>query len=207
MSLKHSYTLLAPFYDFFVSRPLDTARKISIQKLSNTTNKKILVNGIGSGLDLPYLPRDAQYTGSDITPAMLKIAKQRSSRLSFNIDLICADSQNLPFNNEQFDIVIMHLILAVVPDSNLALQEAARVLKPGGSIFIFDKFLKPDEFAPFRKIFNLFIRHIATRTDVVFEHTLESSPSLKLMSNEPALANGWFRLIELKKTHYSTQDK
>ncbi|MES0327511.1 MAG: class I SAM-dependent methyltransferase [Gammaproteobacteria bacterium] len=207
MSLKHSYTLLAPFYDFFVSRPLDKARKKSIDRITNTTNKKILINGIGSGLDIPYLPRDAEYTGSDITPAMLKIANHRAAKLSFNIDLICADSQNLPFNNEQFDIVIMHLILAVVPDSNLALLEASRVLKPGGSLFIFDKFLKPDEFAPFRKIFNLFIRHIATRTDVVFEHTLESSPSLKVISNEPALANGWFRLIELKKTQYSTQDK
>lgn len=207
MSLKHSYTLLAPFYDFFVSRPLDRARRKSIDRITNTTNKKILINGIGSGLDLPYLPRDAEYTGSDITPAMLKIAKHRAAKLSFNIDFICADSQNLPFDNEQFDIIVMHLILAVVPNSNLALQEASRVLKPGGSLFIFDKFLKPDEFAPFRKTFNLFIRHIATRTDVVFEQTLESSPSLKVISNEPALANGWFRLIELKKTQYSTQDK
>lgn len=199
MSLKHSYTLLAPFYDFFVSRPLDTARKKSISHIENTTNKQILINGIGSGLDIPYLSRDAQYTGSDITPAMLKIARQRASKLSFNIDLICADSQNLPFNNEQFDIVIMHLILAVVPDSSLALQEANRVLKPGGSLFIFDKFLKSGEFAPFRKTFNLIIRHIATRTDVVFEHVLEQSPSLKVISNEPSLAKGWFRLIELQK--------
>lgn len=199
MSLKHSYTLLAPFYDLLVSRPLDKTREKSISRITRTNNKQILINGIGSGLDIPYLPRDAQYTGSDITPAMLKIAKLRASKYSFNIDLICADSQNLPFNNEQFDIVIMHLILAVVPDPSLALQEASRVLKPGGSLFIFDKFLKPGQFAPFRKILNIFIRHIATRTDVVFEHLLEQSPSIKVISNEPSLANGWFRLIELKK--------
>ena len=199
MSLKHSYTLLAPFYDFMVSGALDKARKKSLKRLHNTANKKILINGIGSGLDIPYLPRDAQYTGTDITAAMLKIAKQRAVNHSFNIELICADSHNLPFDDEAFDIVIMHLILAVVPNPVLALQEANRVLKPGGSIYIFDKFLKPGEFAPLRKIFNLFIRHIATRTDVVFEHVLEQSPSLKLSNNEPALANGWFRLIELRK--------
>ena len=99
MSLKHSYTLLAPFYDFLVARPLVKARKASINRITDAANKKILVNGIGSGLDLPYLPREAHYTGSDITPAMLKIAQQRASKLSFNIDLICADSQNLPFDN------------------------------------------------------------------------------------------------------------
>jgi len=199
MSLKHSYTLLAPFYDFIVSRPLDEARKNSLLNITNTTDKKILINGIGSGLDIPYLPRDAQYTGSDLTPAMLKIARQRALKYSFNIDLICADSHDLPFNNEQFDIIIMHLILAVVPQPTLVLQEANRVLKPGGRMYIFDKFLKPGESAPFRKLINLISRHIATRTDVVFEELLAHVPSLKIINDKPALANGWFRLIELEK--------
>ena len=200
MSLKHSYTLLAPFYDFMVSGALDKARKKSLGQLQDTAGKKILINGIGSGLDIPYLPTDGQYMGTDITAAMLKIAQQRATEHSFNIELICADSHKLPFANETFDIVIMHLILAVVPNPVLALQEANRVLKSGGSIYIFDKFLKPGEFAPVRKLLNIFIRHIATRTDVVFEHVLAKSPSLKLTNNEPALANGWFRLIELVKT-------
>ncbi len=199
MSLKHSYTLLAPFYDFMVSGALDKARRKSLNRLQNTANKKILINGIGSGLDIPYLPSDAQYTGTDITSAMLKIAKQRASKHACNIDLLNADSQKLPFNDGEFDIVIMHLILAVVPNPALALQEANRVLKSGGHIYIFDKFLKPDEFAPVRKTLNLLLRHIATRTDVVFEDALAQSPSLKVIDNKPILANGWFRLIELRK--------
>ena len=104
-----------------------------------------------------------------------------------------------PFDNDKFDVIIMHLILAVVPDSSLALQEANRVLKSGGSIYIFDKFLKPDEAAPIRKFLNLFLRHIATRTDVVFEHVLAQSPNLKIITDQPVLANGWFRLIKLTK--------
>ncbi|MCK5002577.1 MAG: methyltransferase domain-containing protein [Gammaproteobacteria bacterium] len=199
MSLKHSYTLLAPLYDFMVSGALDKARQKSLAQLQNTANKKILVNGIGSGLDIPYLPRDAQYTGTDLTAAMLKIAKRRASEYKFNIDLICADSHNLPFDDETFDIVIMHLILAVVPNPALALQQANRVLKTGGRLYIFDKFLKPDEFAPVRKMLNLLLRHIATRTDVVFEEALAQSPSLKVINNKPILANGWFRLIKLEK--------
>jgi ubiquinone/menaquinone biosynthesis C-methylase UbiE len=200
MSLKHSYTLLAPFYDFLVSRPLDKARQRSILRIKNTINKNILVDGIGSGLDIPYLPRDAQYTGTDLTPAMLNIARQRASKHSFKIDLICADSHKLPFDDEEFDIVIMHLILAVVPQPEIALMEACRVLKPGGHIYIFDKFLKPGESAPFRKLFNLISRHIATRTDVVFEEILSQSPALEIIDDEASLANGWFRLLELRKT-------
>lgn len=199
MLLKHSYTLLAPIYDHIVSGPLDTARRNSLSSLGSGSSKKILINGIGSGLDIPYLPQDADYTGTDITPAMLKIAQQRALKYSLNIDLICTDSQNLPFRDEEFDSIIMHLILAVVPDPVLALQESARVLKKGGSLFILDKFLKPDEFAPVRKIINVFSKLIATRLDVVFEDVLAQSPSLTVVSNEPALADGWFRLIELKK--------
>ena len=93
----------------------------------------------------------------------------------------------------------MHLILAVVPDPGRALQEAERVLKTDGSIYILDKFLKPGEFAPVRKTLNLFLRHVATRTDVVFEDVLSTSTSLHVVTDTPALAGGWFRLIELNK--------
>lgn len=200
MALKHSYTLLAPLYDFLVSGLLDKARADSLRSLTNTSNCHILINGIGSGLDIPHLPRDARYIGTDITPAMLKIARKRALAHGFPIELICADSQHLPFDDEQFDVVIMHLILAVVPQPSLALQEAARVLKGGGKLYIFDKFLKPGEIAPLRKVLNLLSRHIATRMDVVFEETLAHTPSLKVISDEPALAKGWFRLIKLEKS-------
>ncbi len=200
MALKHSYTLLAPIYDSLVSGPLDFYREKSIAHIKETKGKKILVNGIGSGLDIPYLPTDAHYTGSDITPAMLQRAKKRATQHpSLNIDFQTADSQALPFEDEYFDIVIMHLILAVVPNSELALQEASRVLKPDGKIYIFDKFIKPGQLAIARRLLSIFLRHIATRTDVVFEDVVKTCPQLEVIKDEPALAKGWFRLIELKK--------
>ena len=203
MALKHSYTLIAPVYDAMVSGPLDTYRKKSLQQLSdeikNTQGKHILINGIGSGLDIPYLPDNAHYTGTDITPAMLQRAEKRARDSSIDIKLQIADSHALPFEDNHFDYVIMHLILAVVPDSKQALQEACRVLKPGGKIYLFDKFLKTGQLAPARRLLNIFIRHIATRTDVVFEEALSGSPQLQVIKDTPALVKGWFRLIELKK--------
>ncbi len=200
MSLKQSYTLLAPVYDAIVSGPLDGARQRSLQRLPDRIDgKAILVDGIGSGLDIPYLPVGAKYTGSDITPAMLARARQRATGHAFTIELDEADSQALPYDDESYDIVIMHLILAVVPSPALALKEAARVLKPGGTILILDKFIRAGQLAIGRRILNLFMRHIATRTDVVFEDLLKQCERLELVSDEPALAGGWFRLIELHK--------
>ncbi len=203
MALKHSYTLLAPIYDSLVSGPLDFYREKSLSRINDTNNKKILINGIGSGLDIPYLPTDACYIGTDITPAMLLRAKQRASKYNsepaLDIRFQVADSQALPFQDNSFDIIIMHLILAVVPNPVLALQEANRVLKPGGRIYLFDKFIRPGQLAIARRLLSIFIRHIATRTDVVFENILKTCPQLEVRQDEPALAKGWFRLIELKK--------
>ncbi|VAW51825.1 hypothetical protein MNBD_GAMMA06-2142 [hydrothermal vent metagenome] len=201
MALKHSYTLLAPIYDLLVSGPLDFYREKSIANISDTKDKKILINGIGSGLDIPLLPTDAHYIGTDITPAMLQRAEKRAAKHpSLNIDFQIADSQTLPFQDNTFDTIIMHLILAVVPNSELALQEASRVLKPGGKIYIFDKFIKPGQLAITRRLLSVFLRHIATRTDVVFEDVLKTCPQLTIIKNEAALAKGWFRLIELRKS-------
>ena len=198
MALKHSYTLFAPIYDKMVAGALDSIRQTSLKRLENTQHKTILINGIGSGLDIPYLP-EAHYIGSDITTAMLRLAHKKAEQHDTDIHLVCADSQLLPFKDNSFDAIVMHLILAVVPRPELALKEACRVLKPGGKIYMLDKFIRPGQLAIIRRVLNIFIRHIASRTDVVFEKTLEHCQELVCLSDKPALAGGWLRLIELEK--------
>lgn len=201
MGLKHSYTLLAPLYDAVVKNATASMRKSSLQRLQIAESQRVLINGIGTGLDLPYLPQHHQYTATDLTPAMLRYCQRRLEQYDLQMQLHTADVMQLPFTDNHFDIVQMNLILAVVPQPLLALQEAIRVLKPGGKIFIMDKFLKPGQAAPLRKALNLLIRHIATRTDVVFENLLAECPQVKLLNDESALLNGWFRLIDLEKKH------
>jgi phosphatidylethanolamine/phosphatidyl-N-methylethanolamine N-methyltransferase len=130
---------------------------------------------------------------------MLKRAQKRAESFPVDINLQVADSQALPFEDNSFDTVIMHLILAVAPQPELALKEACRVLKPEGKIYIFDKFLKPGQLAIVRRTLTFFIRHIATRTDVIFEDALNTCPELEVIHDVPALAKGWFRLLELRK--------
>lgn len=199
MGLKFSYTLLAPIYDSIVASATQNNRIKSLQRLADCDNQSVLINGIGSGLDIPFLPPGPDYTGIDITPAMLSRAEQRAQQNNCLIDLQIADVMQLPFDDDSFDIVLMHLILAVVPEPLKALQEASRVLKPGGRILIYDKFLRPGQTALLRRLINPVIRHIATRTDVVFETLLQQCPELNLIHDEPVQINGWFRMIELTK--------
>jgi len=201
MGLKFSYTLLAPVYDFVVSNATQPMRISSIQRLDHTIPQSVLINGIGTGLDIPFLPTQHNYTGTDITPAMLVKCKHRLRDSTLKLHLQNADAMKLPFPDNQFDIVLMNLILAVVPDPLKALQEAIRVTKPQGKIYIMDKFLPIGRLALIRRSINLVMKHIATRTDVVFEPLLENCPQAKLLKDTPSLFNGWFRLIDLEKTH------
>ena len=54
-----------------VRGPLDGVRRKSLPRIHNIINTGILINSIGTGLDLEYLPDGARDTGTDITPLML----------------------------------------------------------------------------------------------------------------------------------------
>lgn len=200
MALKHSYTLIAPLYDLVVEKATHKIRKNSLQQIEHLSRPgdKILITGIGTGLDIPHLPADRLYTGIDVTPGMLRKAERRKGNT--NIILQIGDAMSLPFEDESFDLVVMHLILAVVPNPEMALLEAQRVVKANGHIFILDKFLKPGQLAIMRRMVNPIIRHIATQTTVVFEHLLKKCAHLKKIEDKPVLASGWFRRILLQKT-------
>jgi ubiquinone/menaquinone biosynthesis C-methylase UbiE len=198
MSLRTSYTLIAPFYDWLVGPALARVRARSLARLPQAGRAHIFVDGIGTGLDLPLLPAAHRYTALDLNRAMLEKALPRGG--SLDLYWVQGDSQRLPFRAGAFDHVLLHLILAIVPDTQLALREAARVVKTGGRLYILDKFLRPGEAAWLRRLLNPLARRIATRTDVVFEEALAGVPGLAVVADEPAMAGGWFRMITLEKT-------
>lgn len=200
--LRRSYSLIAPFYDLAIARSLHKARSDSLSSLSATPEGEVLLSGIGTGLDLPLLPLQHHYTALDFNAAMLARARLRGTELlskGLRAEWVLGDSMALPFPDARFDHVVLHLILAIVPRSELCLSEAARVLKPGGTIILLDKFLRPNKLALLRRALTPMSRRIATRMDVVFEEVLGEVPQLQLVSDKPLLAGGWFRGIVLQK--------
>jgi phosphatidylethanolamine/phosphatidyl-N-methylethanolamine N-methyltransferase len=155
----------------------------------------VLIVGIGTGLDTPHLAPGNRYIGLDLTPAMLA----RVPRAALDLALVQGDAMRLPFVEGAFDCVVLHLIVAVVPAPARCLAEAARVLRPGGTALVLDKFLRRGERAPLRRVLNPLSRRIATRLDVVLEQLLEEVPAFVVERDEAALAGGWFRSLELRK--------
>ncbi len=197
MSLKTSYRLIAPFYDAAIARASAGVRQRSLARLGQDKGQQVLVDGAGTGLDFPFLPPQHDYVALDLTGAML--ARSRARARDLRMTWVQGDSMALPFVDGSFDCVVLHLIVAVVPEPEKCLAEAARVLRPGGRIMLLDKFLRRGQRAPLRRVLSPLSSRLATRLDVVFEDVLETVPQLRLVSDEPALANGWFRLIELKR--------
>lgn len=196
MSLKHSYTLIAPFYDAAIARATHAARARSLAALPQEAGR-VLLAGVGTGLDLPHLPPQHHYIGLDLNQAMLRRALPRAGHVDFVP--VQGDAQRLPFAEGSFDSAVLHLILAVVPQPAHCFAEIERVLKPGGQVLVFDKFLRRGQPAILRRLINPLVRRVATRLDVVFEDLLSEAPSLALEHDQPALVGGWFRMIRLRK--------
>src|SRR6187455_286277 len=72
----------------------------------------------------------AKLIASDISEEMLAVAKKKLSHL--DIDWQHIDAQQLPFSDNNFDLVICCFGYMFVPDKSKAFAEAYRVLKPGG---------------------------------------------------------------------------
>ncbi len=197
MSLKTTYRFIAPFYDAMIGHASAGARQRSLAPLADQARQRVLLSGAGTGLDCPFLPPQHDYVALDITAAMQARSLGRAQGL--RMAWVQGDCMASPFADASFDCVVLHLIVAVVPEPRKCVAEAARVLRPGGRILLFDKFLRRGQRALLRRALSPLSAQVATRLDVVFEEVLKNVPQLRLISDEPALASGWFRLIELRR--------
>ncbi len=195
---KFRYSLYVPVYDA-IGRWFAPYRRQSIDSLQIKPKQKVLLVGAGTGLDLEHIPHGAEIVATDLTPMMVQRIKVRNRLLLHHLDARVMDGQKLDLPDNSFDVVILHLILAVIPDPVACLREAERVVKPGGRIGIFDKFLPPGEKAPmWRRWVNMLTFIIATDINRHFEDILQKT-SLQKISDEAVGWDGNLRIIQLEK--------
>jgi ubiquinone/menaquinone biosynthesis C-methylase UbiE len=192
------YSLYAPLYDP-VAGLFAAWRRRSITLLAPLPHERVRLVGAGSGLDLDFLPMQRQLTAVDITPAMIARLKTRAARLGLKVDARVMDGQALDFPDNSFDAVILHLILAVIPDPAACLREVERVLKPGGRVAVFDKFLPDGTRASVgRRLANLVTSLIATSIDRRLGDIVLATHLTKIHDESVGLS-GFFRIALLRK--------
>ena len=79
-------------------------------------------------------------TGIDVSEHMLAAARNKARRAGAEVTFRAADATSLPFADETFDAVIVATVLHMLPDDRLrpCLEEAFRVLRPGGRLLLVD---------------------------------------------------------------------
>lgn len=103
----------------------------------------VLEVGAGTGLNLPHYRSAARVIATDPDPAMLLQAKARAREAAVPVALVVADAQVLPFADGTFDTVVGTCTFCTIPDSEAALQEAHRVLKPRGELRLLEHIRAP----------------------------------------------------------------
>ncbi len=192
------YRLWAPVYDQTVNRFFMPGRRQALDMLSLGAGERVLIVGVGTGADLPLLPRGIRGAAIDLSADMLAKARQRLERGGLEIELIQGDAQALLVAEGAYDAAILNLILSVIPDGKACLGAALRALKVGGRAVIFDKFL-PEGVQPsaIRRLMNFFSTLLGTDINRRLSDIMEGR-CCEILRNEPSVGHGLYRVVLIR---------
>ena len=133
----------APRYDrqmgFFERLLFEGGREWACSKIEG----EVLEVAISTGRNMPFYPEGIRVTGVELSPEMLALARQRASELRIDVDLRAGDAQELEFEDDTFDTVLITFAFCTIPDDRQAAEEAFRVLRPGGRLVAIEHVRSP----------------------------------------------------------------
>src|SRR5215475_1443572 len=136
-TVEQAYDRWAPVYDLVFGGVFSKGRRAAIAA-TNRIGGRVLEVGVGTGISLPLYGPHLRIFGTDISEAMLEKAKKRVAEFGLkNVEgLAVMDAEKLEFSDDSFDVVMAQYVVTAVPNPEVALDEFARVLRPGGELII-----------------------------------------------------------------------
>ena len=96
---------------------------------------RVLDVAAGTGnASIPAAERGANVTASDLTPELLEAGRGRAKSTGLELEWVEADAENLPFEDESFDVVMSSIGAMFAPHHQDVADELVRVCRPGGTI-------------------------------------------------------------------------
>ncbi len=116
---------------------------LDFAQFQNFKGKKVLEIGVGLGSDhQQFAENQCILHGCDLTERAIFYTKERLSLFNLSSELRVADAENLPYPDENFDMIYSWGVIHHSPDTPKAIEEIFRTLKPGGEakIMIYHKY-------------------------------------------------------------------
>ena len=136
-TVTRAYDRWAPVYDLVFGAVFRRGRSAAIRAVERIGGRIIEV-GVGTGISLPQYARTNRIVGVDLSDAMLDKARARvrEQELDHVEAIEVGDAEALRFAANSFDVVVAQYVITAVPHPERALDEFARICRPGGEIVI-----------------------------------------------------------------------
>lgn len=198
-----AYERWAPFYDKVYTNLLSVPRRLSVEA-AVACGPEILEVGLGTGLSLPDYPAGVTVSGVDLSPHMLAKAQEKIDlhRLTCVRGLAVMDACNLGFGDAVFDAVSAQFVITLVPDPEKAMDEFARVLKPGGEIIVANHIgAESGPMAWFETLAEPFAKRLGWRPNFPLQRIRDwaSTRGFEVISAQKVGPIGYFMVIRLKR--------
>jgi phosphatidylethanolamine/phosphatidyl-N-methylethanolamine N-methyltransferase len=204
-TVTKAYKRWAPVYDLVFGAVFEQGRRAAIAA-ANRVGGRILEVGVGTGISLPKYASDNRIVGIDISSEMLERARRRVAESSLtNVErLEVMDAEHLSFPDGSFDAVTACHVISTVPHPLVALDECARMLRPGGELILINRV--GAEAGPRRAVERLLqpiVRRLGWRTEFPWEHFarwIANRPDMRLTERRPVPPFGHFALLRFVKS-------
>src|SRR5256885_3886662 len=203
--VEQAYDRWAPVDDLVFGGVFSKARRAAIQA-TNKIGGRVLEVGVGTGISLPLYAPHLRIFGTDISEAMLQKAKKRVDEFGLkNVEgLAVMDAENLEFPDDSFDVVMAQYAVTAVPNPEKALDEFARVLRPGGELIILTRVSADAGMRRFiEQRLQPVVRPLGFRTAEFawsrYAQWLAGARGLELAGRPPGPPPGHFSLVRFRK--------